>query len=128
MRRAARVDASQREIVETLRRVGAFVVSLAAVGGGVPDVLCGFRGRWHVMEVKRPAGPRGGASADGQRLRETQRRFIALAGAPVHVVRTPAEAMEAIGARTVCGEVSARRASDAEPALRRARIAQEARS
>ena len=44
MRRAARIDRNQPEIVKALRQVGAHVTSLAAVGDGVPDLLVGFQG------------------------------------------------------------------------------------
>lgn len=43
MRRAARTDANQTAIVEALRKCGASVQSLAAVGKGVPDLLVGLR-------------------------------------------------------------------------------------
>ena len=52
MRRNAKVDANQREIVAALRRAGASVQSLAPVGKGVPDLLVGFRGRNVLLEVK----------------------------------------------------------------------------
>ena len=39
--RAARVDQNHVEIVKALRDHGAFVVSLATVGKGVPDLLVG---------------------------------------------------------------------------------------
>jgi len=99
------VDPTQQPIVEGLRAIGCHVVSLASAGRGVPDLLVSHRGRWHLLECKRPLGPRGGKSADGQRLRETQERFKAAARAPVHVVRSLAEALEAIGATRACREV-----------------------
>lgn len=52
MRRAAKVDANQAEIVAALRKVGATVQSLAATGSGVPDLLVGFRGNTFLIEVK----------------------------------------------------------------------------
>ena len=52
MRRAAKVDANQTEIVKALRQVGASVQSLAATGKGVPDLLVGFRGMNLLFEVK----------------------------------------------------------------------------
>ena len=52
MRRAAKVDANQTEIVKALRQVGASVQSLAATGKGVPDLLVGFRGKNLLLEVK----------------------------------------------------------------------------
>jgi hypothetical protein len=41
MRRAAKIDANQPQIVEALRKAGATVHSLAAVGNGIPDLLVG---------------------------------------------------------------------------------------
>jgi hypothetical protein len=52
MRRAARTDANQTQIVEALRKCGASVQSLAAVGKGVPDLLVGLRGRNYLLECK----------------------------------------------------------------------------
>jgi hypothetical protein len=52
MRRAAKVDANQTEIVAALRSLGATVQSLATVGHGCPDLLVGFRGQTLLMEVK----------------------------------------------------------------------------
>lgn len=98
MRRAARIDATHTEIVAGLRACGAAVTSLAGVGAGVPDLLVSYRSRWAVLEVKQPLGPRGGESADGQRLRASQRKWLASQRAPVHVVRSLDDALEAIGA------------------------------
>jgi hypothetical protein len=98
VRRAAKIDTTHRPIVEGLRAIGAHVVSLAAIGGGIPDLLVSHRNRWHLLECKRPLGPRGGSSADGQHLRATQERFKSAARAPVHVVRSLEDALEAIGA------------------------------
>jgi hypothetical protein len=52
MRRAAKIDANQTQIVEALRTAGATVQSLAAVGQGVPDLLVGYCGKTILMEVK----------------------------------------------------------------------------
>lgn len=52
--KAARVDANQQEIVAALRAAGCTVVSLATVGGGVPDLLVGRGGQNYLLEVKRP--------------------------------------------------------------------------
>ncbi len=52
MRRAARIDANHRAIVEALTRIGVSVQPLHTVGGGVPDLLCGYRGRTLLFEVK----------------------------------------------------------------------------
>jgi lambda repressor-like predicted transcriptional regulator len=50
--RAAKIDANQVEIVAALRKVGASVQMLSAVGQGCPDLLVGFEKRNILMEVK----------------------------------------------------------------------------
>lgn len=52
MRRAAKVDRNQSEIVDALRAIGATVQPLHSVGGGCPDLLVGFRKRNILLEVK----------------------------------------------------------------------------
>jgi hypothetical protein len=52
MRRAARIDANQTQIVSALRSVGASVELLSAVGKGCPDLLVGYRGVNLLMEIK----------------------------------------------------------------------------
>lgn len=54
MRRAARVDGNQPEIVAALRKAGAVVHSTAQLGGGFPDIFCNFRGRIFGFEIKDP--------------------------------------------------------------------------
>jgi len=96
-RRAAKVDRAHVPIVEGLRDAGALVQSLAPVGKGCPDLLVCYRRDLTLLEIKAPLGSRGGRSEDGQKLGEDQMRFIRR-GWPVHVVRTLAEALEAVGA------------------------------
>jgi len=52
LRRAARVDDNQAEIVAALRLAGCNVQSIAAVGGGCPDLIVGLNERVVVMEIK----------------------------------------------------------------------------
>ena len=52
MRRAAKVDANQAEIVAGLRAIGATVQPLHMVGAGCPDLLVGWRGKNYLLEVK----------------------------------------------------------------------------
>ena len=52
MRRAAKVDRNQPEIVDALRDAGATVQTLAAVGKGCPDLLVGYEGVNYLIEVK----------------------------------------------------------------------------
>lgn len=56
MRRKAKVDSNQAEIVRTLSAFGASVQSLAPVGDGVPDLLVGVRGVNFLIEVKGEKG------------------------------------------------------------------------
>lgn len=57
MRRAARVDANQPEIVAALRQSGCSVEHLHSVGGGVPDLLVGVQGLNLLIEVKDGSKP-----------------------------------------------------------------------
>ena len=99
-RHSPRVDATQHEIVVALRGVGCTVVSLAAVGAGVPDLLVGWmspRGkRMLLMEVKAARGPRGGG---GGYLTPAQMKFWGeWRGTPIVTVRSVDEALAALGA------------------------------
>jgi hypothetical protein len=58
MRRAAKVDRNQAEIVAALRGIGATVQPLHAVGKGCPDILCGWRGVNYLIEVKDWRAPK----------------------------------------------------------------------
>lgn len=57
VRQARKVDGNQADIVDALRASGVKVQSLAEVGDGVPDLLCGIPGRFFVIEVKMPGEP-----------------------------------------------------------------------
>ena len=86
VRRAAKIDATQAEIVKTLKSHGCEVISLAGVGNGVPDLLvmeCDAPGwgRLVLVECKTGTG----------KLRPSQQRIID-AGWPVVVLRSAAEA------------------------------------
>jgi Holliday junction resolvase len=71
MRRAARTDSNQEEIVKALRAVGATVQSLAGVGHGVPDLLVGYQGKTILMEIKD-----GTKSPSKRELTEDQVKWI----------------------------------------------------
>ena len=57
VRRAARTDDNQQAIVDALRKAGASVQSLAAIGKGCPDLLVGCRGKNVLMEIKNENRP-----------------------------------------------------------------------
>ncbi|MCG3770463.1 MAG: hypothetical protein JW384_01613 [Nitrosomonadaceae bacterium] len=55
--RAAKIDANQTEIVTALRKIGATVQILSAVGQGCPDLLIGYKGKNYLVEVKDGSKP-----------------------------------------------------------------------
>lgn len=52
MRRAAKVDANQSEIVTALRQAGCTVHVTSAAGAGFPDIVVGHRGANFLLEIK----------------------------------------------------------------------------
>jgi len=92
LRRAAKVDANQAEVVVALQKAGASVTSLAAVGGGVPDLLVSWGGRWYVLEVKDGARP-----PSRRKVRANQAAWHDQQRAEVHVVLSPEDALRALG-------------------------------
>jgi Holliday junction resolvase len=88
MRRAAKVDANQEDIVQALRAAGATVQSLAAIGKGCPDLLVGWQGDLFLIEVKAGKG----------KPNDKQQEWHEAWATTVYVVRTPQEALCAIGA------------------------------
>lgn len=55
MRRNARVDGNQPELVDGLRRCGFRVEVVSMLGQGRPDLIVGRRGHLRWVEVKDPA-------------------------------------------------------------------------
>lgn len=87
MRRAARTDKNQGEIVRGLRQMG---VSVEVIGKPVDLLVC-FRGETSLMELKSP-NPDGGDHA----LTKDQVEFIARWPGKVHIVRSVGEAIEVL--------------------------------
>ena len=86
-RRDARTDANQPEILEALRKVGAWAKYIK----WPLDLLVGFRGALTLMEVKMP----------GEELTDNQAeiiRALMTIGIIVPVVETPEDALKSIGA------------------------------
>jgi hypothetical protein len=84
MRRAAKVDANQAAIVAALRQIGARAVYIKEP----VDLLVGFRGVNYLLEVK---------NADGKdEITRAQAAFMATWPAPVHIVKTPREAIDVL--------------------------------
>lgn len=94
MRRAAKIDRNQPEIVSALRKVGATVVSLAAVGDGVPDLAVGFRRQTFFLECKDGSLP----PCERQLTPDQIRFHVEWNGGPCTVVNSVDEALAFIGA------------------------------
>jgi Holliday junction resolvase len=93
MRRAARIDANQEQVVSALRAAGATVQSLAGVGVGVPDLLVGYQGKTLLLEVKDGKKP-----PSERRLTEDQVRWHgAWRGGPLAVVDGVDAALRVLG-------------------------------
>lgn len=91
MRYAARTDSNHQLIVKTLRDCGCSVQSLAALGEGVPDLLVARNGIMWLLEVKD------GSKCPSQRkLTPAQQTWKATWKAPVKIVTTIAEALNAV--------------------------------
>ena len=88
-RRAARIDRNQPEIVDALRRTGVSVETLAAVGEGVPDLLCALANdQTFLLEVKDGSKP-----ASERKLTKDQVIWHARWRGRVHVVTSVDEAL-----------------------------------
>jgi len=89
LRHAARRDDTEPAIVKALELAGWTVLKVSDTG--IPDLLCLRRGVIRLLEVKSPGGTLTPAQV-------TAFRRIEAALVTVHVVRTPEEALMAVGA------------------------------
>jgi len=82
----SRTDSLQQDIVAALRQAGAQVWLTHAVGSGFPDTIVCIGGeRLYLLEIKMPHGTL------------TPQQIMFNAKWPVAVVRTPEEALAAVG-------------------------------
>lgn len=94
--RTTKRDGNHGEIVDDLRKAGATVLDLAAVGKGAPDLLVGYRGVNYLIEIKDPLQPKAST-----KLRENQVEFHeGWKGRKPAVAMTAREALAIIGAIT----------------------------
>jgi hypothetical protein len=94
-RYARKRDETHAPIRDGLRKLGFWVADTADCPGFV-DLVVWRGGVFHLLEVKREKGSRGGG---GGRLTDSQEKLIASCPGQIHVVRTLDEALEAIGAK-----------------------------
>lgn len=92
MRYAARADRNQPEIVAALRAAGVCVQPLHTIGRGIPDLLCSFRGRTFLVEVKDPTKPK-----SDRQLTVAQKKWHAEWPGEIFVVESVDEALAAAG-------------------------------
>lgn len=81
--RAARVDRNQALVVQALRKAGGIVTHTHTLGKGVCDLLVSFKGHWLAFEVK----------VGKAKLTSDELKWGKAQKAPVHVVRSPEEAV-----------------------------------
>lgn len=92
MRRAARTDANQTDIVDALRKVGASVAITSAVGDGFPDLVVGHRGRNFLLEIKDGDKP-----PSRWKLTKAEQKFFDEWLGEVNVIKSVEEALELLG-------------------------------
>lgn len=92
MRRAAKIDANQQNIVAALRKAGCSVAVTSNVGDGFPDLCVGRCNQVFLLEVKDGAKP-----PSARRLTPDQERFHAEWRGHVAVVLCAEDALREVG-------------------------------
>lgn len=87
----ARVDDNQKAIVKFLREHGVTVAVTSGMGKGFPDLVCGYKGKNILLELKD-----GNKPLSQQALTPEQRIWHFEWKGQVHVVNTPEMAWEII--------------------------------
>lgn len=91
MRYAARVDDNHADIVKSLQRIGVYVVDCSHVGEGFPDLMCFYRARVTLIEIKDGEKP-----PSRRKLTPAQTIFhaeVMAKGCKVHVVESVDDAI-----------------------------------
>lgn len=90
--RAQQRDSNEPDIIAALEAIGASVEQLPG-GNGRPDLLVGYRGVNHLLEVKDP-----NADSDKRRLNAWQKKWHAGWKGKCHLVETVDQAFLIVGA------------------------------
>ena len=93
MRRAARIDDNQNEIVKALRNVGASVAITSQMGKGFPDIVVGYRGLNFLFEIKD-----GNKVPSKRKLTDDEVQFFGNWHGQVDIVESIDDALKIIGA------------------------------
>lgn len=91
MRRIARIDRNQTDIVKLFKAAGYSVQSLAQLGNGVPDLLLGRNGVNHLVEIKDGEKP-----ASRQQLTADQSEWTWRWKGKVRLITSKEDAIEMI--------------------------------
>jgi Holliday junction resolvase len=91
MRRAAKIDSNQPEIVEALRAIGASVATTHTAGKGFPDLVVGYGAVNYLLEIKD-----GSLSPSARKLTSDQVEFHAAWRGQIEVVESIDDAFRAI--------------------------------
>jgi len=88
MRRIARIDANQHEVVDVFRRMGFSVLFLHQVGGGCPDILIAKNWQSYLVEIKD-----GKKSPSKRKLTIDQEKFHETWNGDIFIVESVEEAI-----------------------------------
>jgi len=87
-----RKDSNHKEVVAALKQMGASVFDSSDVGKGFPDLVVGFLGVTHLVEIKD-----GSRSPSRRKIRASQQSFAdGWGGSPVLLVESPEGALKLI--------------------------------
>ena len=89
MRRNARIDANQPEVVRAFRSCGATVGHTHMVGDGFPDIVVGFGGDNYLIEIKDGDKP-----PSGRKLTSDEEEWHREWRGSVHIIESADQAVE----------------------------------
>lgn len=84
-RKSHKVDANQPEIVADLREMGVAVEVTSDIGGGFPDIICGYMGFNFLFEIKKDAN---------EKLTPDEQKFTAYWLGQISTIFSAGHAME----------------------------------
>ena len=104
-RYARRKDDSHKAVVDAFRAAGCSWLNIdSPQTAGAPDGILGVAGRTLVVEIKAPKATKKRAETPETGLRATQKAWAdSWRGSAVHVVTTPAQALELVNLVRLCG-------------------------
>ena len=89
---AARKDGNQTQIVTELRQCGIDVEITHTLGNGFGDIVCGWRERNYIFEIKDPAQP-----PSKRRLTKDEEEFHREWGGQIDIILTTVDALKVMG-------------------------------